>query len=120
MASRARLEWHGEELVAKLAKAARGAIDETLDEADADASNTHWWLNRTGNLELNIVVERAKIRVSRGYTTVRGGFGYTTMKRGKRTGWYGLFHEYKNPTIRLSADRTFPTLAARIRRRLEQ
>lgn len=120
MTSKARLDWRGEELVAKVAKATRGAIDETLDEADADASNSHWWLNRSGNLELNIVTERAQILVSRGYTRVRGSFGYTTMKRGKRTGWYGLFHEYRLPTLRPAADRTFPTLAARIRRRLEQ
>lgn len=115
MPSRARLEWNGDRLVEQLAEAARASIDETLGEADADASATHWWRNRTGNLEMNIVTEAAKVEGVR----VLGRFGYTTMKRGARTGWYGLFHEYKLPTLRPAADRTFPTLASKIARRLK-
>lgn len=116
MASKARLEWNGDKIIERVAEAARLAIDDTTEAADVDASASHWWKNRTGNLELNIVTQNARIVGSR----VIGAFGYTTMKRGKRTGWYGLFHEYKQPTLRPAADRVFPTLAARIRRRLEQ
>lgn len=114
MASRARLEWNGDDIIARVVEAARQAIDETLDEADAEASAAHWWRNRTGNLELKIVTEHARRVGSR----VTGRFGTTTMKKGRRTGFYGLFLEYKTPFLRPAADRTFPTLAAKIRRRL--
>lgn len=114
MTSRARLEWNGDNLLERVAEAARKSINETLTEADADASASHWWLNRTGNLEENIVTEDARVEGSR----VIGRFGTTTMRRGRRTGWYGLFLEYQTPFLRPAADRVFPTLAAKIARRL--
>lgn len=115
MTSRARLDWNGDKLIERVAEAARASIDETLAEADTDASASHWWLNRTSNLELNIVTEDAKVEGLR----VSGRFGTTTMRRGRRTGWYGLFLEYKTPFLRPAADRVFPTLAAKIARRLK-
>lgn len=115
MTSHARLDWNGDDLIARVAEAAREAIDETLAEADADASASHWWVNRTGNLESEIVTEDARVEGTR----VAGRFGTTTMRRGRRTGWYGLFHEYTTPFLRPAADRTFPTLAAKIARRLK-
>lgn len=115
MPSRARLDWNGDKLVEQLAEAARAAIDETLDEADADASASHWWVNRTGNLEENIVTEAATVEGTR----VIGRFGTTMQKRGRRTGFYGLFLEYDTPFLRPAADRTFPTLASKIARRMK-
>lgn len=114
MASKTQLEWNGDELVGRLAAAARVAIDETLKEADTEASASHWWRNRTGNLELNIVTEPAKIIGAR----VVGRFGTTRSQKGKRTGFYGLFLEYKTPFLRPAADITFPRLGDKIRRRL--
>jgi hypothetical protein len=115
MPSRVKFDWNGDTIVQRVAEAARMAIDETLDEADADASSSHWWRNRTGNLEVNIVTERAR---RFGYH-IRGRFGTTySGVKGHRSGFYGLFLEYRTPFLRPAADRAFPTLAAKIRRRL--
>lgn len=114
MPNRARLDWNGDQLAARVREAARAAIDDTLREADADASMSHWWRNRTGNLELNIVTEDAEIAGDR----VTGRFGTTRSKKGERTGFYGLFLEYQTPFLRPAADRAFPTLAAKIKARL--
>ena len=110
-----RLEWNGAELLTRVTEAARVSIDETLREADADASSSHFWVNRTGNLQGQIVTEAAKVEGFR----VSGRFGTT-----ERRGFYGLFHEegtmreHATPFLRPAGDRTFPTLAAKIRARL--
>jgi hypothetical protein len=115
MANRASLVWNGDAVLARVTEAARVSIDETLREADLDATASHWWRNRTGNLELNIVTEPAKIVGP----VISGRFGYTySGKKGVRSGFYGLFLEMKMPVLRPAADRTFPTLAAKIRARL--
>lgn len=117
MASRARLEWHGARLRSEVVEASRAAINETLKEADADASSSHSWMNRTDQLEEEIVVEKATIVGDK----VVGRFGTT-----RRRGFYGLFHELgtmheiARPFLRPAADRTFPTLAEKIRRRLQR
>jgi hypothetical protein len=116
MASRARLDWDGEGLLARVAEAARLSIDETTQETDDDASVSHPWVNRDGRLEANIVTARAR-RIGR--SRLVGRIGYT-----KKQGFYGLFHdegtthEFARPTLRPAGDRSFPTLASKIRRRL--
>jgi hypothetical protein len=115
MPSRARLDWNGERVRARILEAARGAIDETLQAVDEDASNTHWWSNRTGYLERKILTRRAVIVGNRVFGKV--GTTYSGVK-GVRSAFYGLFLEYRNPWLRPAGDRQFPTLAARIRRRL--
>lgn len=117
MPSRATLDWHGDELVKKVTEAARGAIDEVTDEAVEDAQRSHAWLARRGRrgLEGEIVSAAAHVEGAR----VTGRFGTT-----RRRGFHGLFHEegtvheHERPFLRPAADRHFPTLAARIRRRL--
>jgi hypothetical protein len=115
MASRARLEWNGDALIDRLAEAARVSIDETLDEADAVATSSHMWVNRTDQLEEEIVTEKAVIVGVR----VVGRFGTT-----QRRGFYGLFHEegtvheYARPFLRPAGDATFPMLASKIERNL--
>lgn len=115
MASRARLEWNGDALLERVADAARLSIDETTAETDADASSSHPWLNRSENLETHIETEAARRVGSR----ITGRIGYT-----RRSGFYGLFHdegtthEFARPTLRPSGDRTFPTLADKIARKL--
>jgi len=114
MANRATLVWNGPAVLARVAEAARVSIDETLQAADADASASHWWQNRTGNLESDIVTEDAKIVGP----IVSGRFGTTHGGKGVRSGFYGLFLEYRTPFLRPAADRNFPKLAAKIRARL--
>lgn len=115
MPSRASFEWNGDKILERVTEAARKGVDDTTQATDDVATASHWWANRTGNLERNIVTEPAVVEGSR----VVGKVGATTMRKGKRTGWYGLFLEYKLPWLRPAADETFPTLATRIRERLK-
>lgn len=115
MASRARLNWNGDKVTANLAEAARVAINETTQATDDDATSSHWWSNRTGYLERKILTEPARFEGNR----VIGRVGATNSgQKGVRSAFYGLFLELKLPWLRPAGDRQFPTLAARIRRRL--
>jgi len=115
MASRATINWNGDKILGQVFEAARMGVNETLREADRDASTSHSWVNRTDQLEEEIVSEDATIVLDR----VVGRFGTT---RGR--GFYGLFHELgtkhemERPFLRPAADRTFPGLALRIRKHL--
>lgn len=115
MPSRARLDWNGDQLISRVRSAARVGVNETVDAAADDARGTHEWANRTGQLEEEIVAEHAD--PAEPNPTAR--FGTT-----RRRGFYGLFHEegteheFARPFLRPAADRQFPSLAARIRRRL--
>lgn len=115
MASKAMLDWNGDQLIAKIIEAARAAVDETVEAAANDARASHAWLNRTGQLEEEIVTEPADLEDP----NPTASFGTT---RGR--GFYGLFHEegtvheFARPFLRPAADRAFPTLAERIRARL--
>lgn len=115
MPSRARLDWRGKQFVEEMRTAARIGVNETVDAARDDAASSHEWLNRTGQLEEEIVSEHA---TSRQRDPV-GRFGTT-----RRRGFFGLFHEegttheFARPFLRPAADREFPSLAKRIRRRL--
>lgn len=115
MPTGARLEWDGDQLLERVTRAAIAAVNDTTQAADDDASASHWWKNRTGNLELQTITESAKLIGSR----VVGSFGTTySGTKGVRSGFYGLFLEYKFPFLRPAADRQYPTLAERIRGRL--
>lgn len=115
MSSRARLDWNGDKLLARVAQAAADAIDETTKATDDDASMTHWWDNRTGYGERHIVTEPAHPVGDR--IVGRVGATYSGQKS-VRSAFYLLFLEYKFPWLRPAGDRQFPTLAARIRGRL--
>jgi hypothetical protein len=114
MPSRATVDWRGDALIRRVRAAAAAGVNETLDAAAADARLTHEWVSRTGQLEEEIVTEHA-----RAGRNPHGAFGTT-----RRRGFYGLFHEegtvreFARPFLRPAADRNFPTLARRIRRRL--
>lgn len=115
MPSRAGLTWRGPELIERVRTASRMAVNDTLDAARDDAAVSHEWVNRNNQLEEEIVSEHA----DPGDHNPSGLFGTT-----RRRGFYGLFHEegtvheYARPFLRPAADRNFPSLAARIRRRL--
>lgn len=124
MPSRARLDWRGKQLVEEVRAAARIAVNETVDAARDDAKETHdpEWVNRPtrwsklgGQLESEIGSEHAHP----GDRNPTGRFGFA-----RRRGFYGLFHEvgtvheFEKPVLRPTADRVFPTLSERIRRRL--
>lgn len=115
MPSRAKLDWRGKEFVLQVRNAARLAVNETVDAARDDALASHEWVNRTGQLEEELISEHARPR-SR---NPLGRFGTT-----RRRGFYGLFHEegtvheFARPFLRPAAARQFPSLALRIRRRL--
>jgi len=116
MPSRSRFDWNGDDFVARVEQAAREAVDETVDAARDDAALSHEWINRDGQLQEEIVSEHA----DPADPNPSGKFGTT-----RRRGFYGLFHEegtvreFERPFIRPAADRQFPTLADRIRRRLK-
>ena len=137
MPSRARLDWRGEQLAARMRGAARASVNELVDEARDEAKATHdpMWINRPtrwskegGQLEEEIGSEHA------GQETLNvqgpnpvGRFGF-----GRKRGFYGLFHEvgtvheFAKPVLRPVADAVFKTLddpqelARRIKRRLER
>lgn len=116
MTSSARLEWNGDAIISRVEAAARAAVNETVDDAAGDARLSHGWINRSLQLEDEIKTEHAKL----GERNPSAKFGTT-----RRRGFYGLFHElgtvheHERPFLRPAADRVFPTLAARIRRRLK-
>lgn len=114
MPSTVRLEWNGDQLLERVTAAAREAVNETVDDARDDAAASHVWVNRTGQLEEEVVSEHADPADS----NPTGRFGTT-----RRRGFYGLFHEegtvreHATPFLRPAADRHFSTLAERIARR---
>jgi hypothetical protein len=129
MPSRARVDYRGRELIENVRAAARIAVNETVDAARDDAKATHdpEWVNRPtrwskegGQLEEEIVSKHADPASQKiGGPNPSGSFGFT-----KKRGFVGLFHEEGTvherikPVLRPSADRIFPTLLERIRRRL--
>lgn len=102
-------EWNGPEIERKIQRASLEAIDEITEEAARDASQAHWWANRSGNLASEIENEPAEETS----TGARGRFGATRIR-----GFYGLFLEHRGPFLRPAADRNFPNLAGAIRKRL--
>ena len=129
MPSRARLDWRGEQLAVRVRAAACAGVNETVDVARDDAKATHepMWENTPtryskegGQLEEEIGSRHtdADMEKVHGPDPV-GSFGFA-----RKRGFYGLFHEVgtiheiEKPVLRPTADRVFPTLAARIRRRL--
>jgi hypothetical protein len=115
MPSRARVTWNGDALLKRVRAAAVASVNETVDVARDDARASHEWVNRKGQLEEEIVSEHATVDEP----NPTASFGTT-----RRRGFYGLFHEegtvheHERPFLRPAADRAFPTLAGRIRRRL--
>lgn len=112
------LEWYGDAIREEIVVAARHSIDETTDEAAHIAATEHGWVSRSGNLEKQTISERAVVKGP--FITGRFGATYDDGMKGIRSGFYGLFLEYRRPWLRPAADRTFPLLAQRIRRRLKR
>jgi hypothetical protein len=106
-----RLDWKGPQIKARVERATLQAIDDCTEAAAKDAQTSHWWRNRSGDLQGNIIAETAKV-MPNGHR--RGRFG-SSLRKG---GFYGLFLERKRPFLRPAADREFPKLARTIRRRL--
>lgn len=97
------VKWLGDLIAAEAIEAAKIAIDEITHAAAEDAQQTHWWNNRTGDLERNTFAEPAELTPE---GTVRGRFGSSL----RREGFYGLFLERKEPWLRPAADRHFKNL----------
>lgn len=116
MPSRARLEWNGDQLIEDVERAARHAINETLQEVDDIATTAHWWRPWTGYGERHIETRPAIVEGDRVVGTV--GTTYSGHK-GVRSFFYALFLEIKHPWLRPAGDVAFPKLADRIRRRLQ-
>lgn len=96
-------EWRGPAVLRAVEKAVARAIDDTTEDAArlAEASAPR----RTGQLQSEIVSERAVVKAGR----ITGRFGAT-----KRRGFYGLFHERRRPFLRPAADVAFPRLRGRV------
>jgi hypothetical protein len=105
-----RLLWLGPKVLLDVMQATKAAIDETTDHAAKDASANHWWGERRGNLQSQVVNEPAR---PVGKLRLKGKFGTTAD-----AGFYGLFLELRTPFLRPAADRHFRMLAHNIRRRL--
>lgn len=128
MPSRVRVDFRGKQLIEDMRAAARVAVNETVDAARDDAKATHepmWentptrWSKTGGQLEAEIGSEHADPASQKPFgPNPVGRFGFA-----RKRGFYGLFHEegtvheYAKPVLRPTADRVFPTLADRIRRR---
>lgn len=114
MANRVTTEWNGDKVVSRMERAVRSAVDETVDAARDDALATHTWVNRTGQLEEELI----SVHVDPADANPVASFGTT-----RRRGFYGYFHEIgtineiARPFLRPAADRTFPGLKLRIARR---
>lgn len=114
MPSRATSDWNGTAIVRRMERAARAAVNETVDAARDDALATHTWENRTGQLEEELI----SVHAAAGEGNPAASFGTT-----RRRGFYGYFHEIgtiheiARPFLRPAADRTFPGLKLRIARR---
>lgn len=128
MPSHAHLDWQGDRLIERVHNAARESVDETVDATRDDAQETHTWRNdprrrrfsKGGplvdpHLETQIKSEHA----DPADLNPMGSVGFTREK-----GFYGLFHErgttheHEYPALRPAADRQFPTIVERLRRRL--
>jgi hypothetical protein len=105
-----RLDWKGPQIKARVEHATLRGIDDCTEAAARDAQGSHWWRNRSGDLQSNIIAEPAKVAPG-GHR--RGRFG-SSLRRG---GFYGLFLERRTPFLRPAADREFPKLGRAIRRR---
>lgn len=103
--------WRGPQVAARVEAATKQAIDAITERAAEDAQANHWWQNRTGELESNIIAEPAERRAD---GRVVGRFG-TSLRR---EGFYGLFLERRQPFLRPAADRNFPALPLEIRARM--
>lgn len=129
MPSRARLNWRGEQLARRVRSAAVAGVNETVDVARDDAKATHdpMWINRPtrwskegGQLEEEIGSRHADPATEE----IHGPDPVASFGFARKRGFYGLFHEvgtvheFAKPVLRPTADRVFPTLITRIRRRL--
>jgi hypothetical protein len=114
MPSKAATTWNGDRLIRRMERAARDAVNETVDAARDDALASHEWQNRTGQLEEELI----SVHASAGDENPTASFGTT-----RRRGFVGLFHEegtvheFARPFLRPAADRVFPGLRGRIARR---
>jgi len=117
MPSKVTYDWRGDALFQRLRKAAAAAVEETVREAAAEALTSHEWVNRTGQLEEEIKVERANRSI------LRPSFRFGTTQR---RGFYGYFHEegtvheFARPFLRPAADIHFPSLLSKILKRFAQ
>ena len=104
------LEWRGDDLIRKMREASKAAIDETMQEAVEEAKANHpGWQSDTGRAEASVrVIDPAKAK--------RGGTVGVWGSKGVR---YVIFLEFLHGSfLRTAADRVYPKLAARIRRKL--
>lgn len=99
-------QWNGEEIIRKIERDTKESIDEVNDEAANIARSSHWWKNRTGNLEARIITEPASKIGNR----ILGAFG-----TGQDKGFYGLILERKHAFLRPAADIAYHTLKQRIK-----
>lgn len=98
-----RVKWLGNLIAEEAIAATKLAIDDVTRAAADDAKQSHWWGNRSGDLERNTFSEPATLTAE---GTVRGRFGSSL----RREGFYGLFLERKTPWLRPAADRHFKDL----------
>ncbi len=77
------LEWKGDQVVAKMRKAQRFAINKTMTQTVEYAKRNHAWRNRTGVLEGSISIIDFATRAGYGF---RGEWGSKDVR-------YALIHE---------------------------
>jgi hypothetical protein len=109
-----KITWKGDALKAQIDKATESAVNETLDDAVAQAKSNHpGWKNETGNAEAGIRAEKAK---------KHGDGHYEGQLVGETP--YDIFLEIGarghagDHTLRRAADVHFPKLGEKIKKRL--
>lgn len=106
----ARLDWRGDQVVAKVMRATKDAIDEVTKASAEDANQDPEWVSKHSGREGAIDNESARV-VGK---SASGKFGLTRRK-GKP---FDLFLAFGSNFLRPAADRNFPKLAAAIKRRV--
>lgn len=103
-----KLTWLGKQVATKVKSATAAAMNETLAEAVAEGKSSHYgWENKSGTAEGSIRVQQAASGANLVGTWGSVGVSYfSTLEF-----WHGH-------ALTIAAERVYPTLTPRIRRRL--
>jgi hypothetical protein len=102
------IRWLGKQVSKKVHSATAAAMNETLADAVAEGKNNHpGWENRTGTAEGSIRVQQAASSAA-----LVGQWGSVGVN------YFSILEFWHGHALTMAAQRVYPTLTPRIRRRL--